>query len=42
MMIEAQALEYKDTDDSDGPKVTIYFPEHKAWFIDTNENFRHN
>ena len=30
MMIEAQALEYKDTDDSDGPKVTIYFPEHKA------------
>ena len=30
MMIEAQALEYKDTDDSDGPKFTIYFPEHKG------------
>ena len=29
MMIEAQALEYKDTDDSDGPKFPIYFPEHK-------------
>ena len=29
MMIEAQALEYKDTDDSDGPKFTIHFPEHK-------------
>ena len=28
-MIEAQALEYKDTDDSDGPKFPIYFPEHK-------------
>ena len=29
MMIEPQALDYKDTDDSDGPKSTIFFPEHK-------------
>ena len=27
MMIEAQELKYKDTDDSDGPKFTIYFQE---------------
>lgn len=29
MMIEPQALDYKDTDDSDGPKFTIFFAEHK-------------
>jgi transformation/transcription domain-associated protein len=29
MMIEPQALDYKDTDDSDGPRFSIYFHEHK-------------
>lgn len=29
MMIEPQALEYKNTEDTAGPCFTIYFPEHK-------------
>lgn len=28
-MIEPQALDYKDTDDSDGPRFAIHFQEHK-------------